>query len=67
MVFLGSGTTPTNVVQCNSMSNVFNVSMVSKAYIINIVPQCLMVNYWLAGLWPLGLKYPNNRFIYQIH
>ena len=63
VVFLKSGTTPTNVVLRSSMSNGFNVSMVSGACITNMVPQCLKVIYWLIGLWPLGLKYPNI----QIH
>ena len=43
VVFLKSGTTPTNVVLRNSMSNVSKVSMVSVAFKTYKVTQCLKV------------------------
>ena len=56
MGFLKLGTTPTNVVL---RDNVFTTFMYLLKIFAYSVPQCLMVIYWLSGLWPYRLEYPN--------
>ena len=55
VVFLKSGTTPTNVVLHNSMSNVCNGSMVSMAYMAYITTLCLNALWSFIGSLGSGL------------